>query len=418
MNFQERLETYRTGFQPAFWVANVLELFERFAFYGCKAVLTVYLATKVGLGAQTAGTLAGLFSGVIFSLPIVAGTFVDRYGFRKTLMACFAFFCVGYFLIGLAGLEFGQTIVNAIGKTPYTIAVLFLTAVGGSLIKPCIVGTVAKTSKPDVKAIGYSIYYTLVNIGGAIGPILALQVRENLGIEYVLVMSSFTSLLLLLGTFFFFKEPKSDDDNENPRTLGKVFTDMLLVFRNFRFISFLVIFSGFWIMFWQIFYSFPFYILEVLKYERFELLETVDAWTIILVSVPMTALAKKLSPITAMTLGFIIASLSWLLIALSPTIVAAIVGVAMFAVGEATQAPRFYEYVAALAPKEQVGTFMGFAFLPVAIGSFVAGPLAGWLVETYLRQTMNPAMMWYITAGIGFVSTALMLLYNLSMAKK
>lgn len=418
MNLSERLETYRTGFQPAFWVANTLELFERFAFYGSKAVLTVYLATKVGLGAQTAGTLAGLFSGVIFSLPIVAGTFVDRYGFRKTLMACFAFFCVGYFLIGLAGLEFGQTIVNAIGKTPYTITVLFLTAVGGSLIKPCIVGTVAKTSKPDVKAIGYSIYYTLVNIGGAVGPILALQVRENLGIEYVLVMSSFTSFLLLIGTFFFFKEPKSDDENENPRTLGKVFTDMLLVFRDFRFISFLVIFSGFWIMFWQIFYSFPFYILEVLKYGRFELLETVDAWTIILVSVPMTALARKLSPITAMTLGFVFASVSWLLIAASPTIVAAIVGVALFAVGEATQAPRFYEYVAALAPKEQVGTFMGFAFLPVAIGSFVAGPLGGWLVETYLRQTMNPAMMWYIIAGIGIVSTALMLLYNLFVAKK
>lgn len=415
---QEQAVTWRNGFKPAFWVANILELFERFAFYGSKAVLAVYLANKVGLGAQAAGSLAGLYSGLIFSLPIIAGTFVDRYGFRRTLMACFAMFCLGYFLIGLAGLQAGQGIVEAMGKTTYITSVLILTAIGGSLIKPCVVGTVAKTSHPDVKALGYSIYYTLVNFGGAIGPILALQVRENLGIEYVLVMSSVTSLLLLLGTFVFFKEPASDDESGNKRTLGQVFRDMLLVFGNFRFISFLVIFSGFWIMFWQIFYSFPFYILEVLKFEQFELLETVDAWTIILVSIPMTALVKKWRPITAMTLGFALASFCWLIIAGSPTITAAIIGVAIFAFGEATQAPRFYEYVAALAPKDQVGTFMGFAFLPVAIGSFVGGPLGGWLVQTYLRETMNPKIIWYIIAGIGFASTALMLLYNMFFVKK
>lgn len=417
MSISTWLQKVRSGFHPTFWVANTLELFERFAFYGSKAVLTVYLAMKVGLGAQAAGSLAGLFSGVLYSLPIVAGTFVDRYGFRRTLMTCFAFFTVGYFLIGLAGLEFGQSMVNSIGKMPYTIGVLFLTAVGGSLIKPCIVGTVAHTSSGESRSLGYSIYYTLVNIGGAIGPILALQVRENLGIEFVLVMSSVTSLLLLIGTFFFFKEPESGVAARSGRTLGQVFREMLLVFRNGRFITFLVIFSGFWIMFWQIFYSFPFYVIEVLKYNKFELLETVDAWTIILLSVPITALVKKWKPINAMVLGFVIASCSWLLIASSPTITVAILAMGLFAVGEATQAPRFYEYVSALAPKEQVGTFMGFAFLPVAIGSFIAGPLSGWLVETYLQKSMNPTMMWTILAGIGFGSTLLMIAYNIFLVK-
>ena len=165
-------------------------------------------------------------------------------------------------------------------------------------------------------------------------------------------------------------------------------------------------------MFWQIFYSFPFYITQVLKFEQFELLETVDAWTIILVTVPVTALVKKLSPIIAMTIGFSIASFSWLLLAYSPTVSFAIVAMALFAIGEATQAPRFYEYVASLAPKDQVGTFMGFAFLPVAIGSFVAGPLAGYLVKTYLQDSMNPNMMWIILSSIGFGSTILMLIYN------
>src|SRR5436309_9671264 len=126
------LEKVRRGFQKTFWVANTLELFERLAFYGTKAVLTVYLANKVGLS-DDAGKLSGLFSLVIFSLPIVAGVFVDKYGFRKTLMACFAMFAVGYFLIGLAGMEYSQQIVGVFGKKAYTIIVLLLTAVGGSL---------------------------------------------------------------------------------------------------------------------------------------------------------------------------------------------------------------------------------------------------------------------------------------------
>jgi dipeptide/tripeptide permease len=305
------------------------------------------------------------------------------------------------------------------GKTPYIIAVLLLTAIGGSLIKPCIVGTVAKTSASDVKSLGYSIYYMLVNIGGAVGPILALQVRENLGIEFVLVMSSVTSLALLLGTFLFFKEPinANGEKTKQPSSLATVLKNMLLVFGNVKFMTFLTIFSGFWIMFWQIFYSFPFYIIDVLKYERFEILETIDAWTIIFLSVPVTAFAKRLSPIVSMSLGFGIASCSWLLMAFAPTIPVAIAAMALFAIGEVTQAPRFYEYVADLAPKEQVGTYMGFAFLPVAIGSFVAGPLAGWLVSSYIQGGNNPAMAWYILSGIGFGSTALMLVYN-AMVKK
>jgi dipeptide/tripeptide permease len=399
-------------------VANVLELFERLAFYGSKAILTVYVAEKVGLGPQLAGTLVGAFSGLLYSLPILAGTLVDRYGFRRTLAACFAFFTVGYFLIGLAGLQWGENIVGAIGRTPYMIAVLLLTAVGGSLIKPCIVGTVANTSIEETRSLGYSVYYMLVNLGGAIGPILALQVRENLGIEYVLIMSSLTSLLLFAGTLLFFEEPPGTEQARTGRTMAQVFKDMLMVFGNARFMLFLTIFSGFYIMFWQIFYSFPFYVKETLKFERFELLETVDAWTIIVLAVPATAMVKKWQPITAMSLGFIISSAAWLLIPLAPAVASTVVAMILFAAGEAILAPRFYEYVAGLAPKEQVGTFMGFAFLPVAIGSFVAGPLAGWLVANYVQGAGNPHMMWYILSGIGFASTAGMVIYDALFAEK
>jgi len=128
MSWAKRLHQLRSGFHRTFWIANTLELFERFAFYGAKAVLAVYLAEKVALGPQLAASLVGAFSGVLYFLPVLAGTLVDRYGFRRTLAACFAIFTVGYFLIGLAGLQFGQSIVQTVGRTPYVVSVLLLTA--------------------------------------------------------------------------------------------------------------------------------------------------------------------------------------------------------------------------------------------------------------------------------------------------
>jgi MFS family permease len=348
---------------------------------------------------------------------VVAGVFVDRFGFRKTLAACFTLFTAGYFLIGLAGMPAGQGMVNALGKSGYMLAVLVLTAAGGSLIKPCIVGTVERTSREEYRSLGFSIYYSLVNLGGAVGPVLASSVRTSYGIAFVFMVSAGTSALMLASTLLLFREP-ARQEGVVQRSFGALFRDMALVFRNVRFRSFLVIFSGFWIMFWQVFYSFPFYVDEILHFQRFEILETVDAWTIIVLSVPITALAKRMAPISAMSLGFFIASASWLVIAAVPTIAGAIAALFLFAIGESLQAPRYYDYVGRLAPRHQVGTFMGFAFLPIAIGSFIAGRLGTWLVQQYMRDTHRPAMMWVVVAGIGFASTLGMLLYNRFVARE
>jgi dipeptide/tripeptide permease len=413
--FSEFVTQARTGFGRSFWVANTLELFERFAYYGSKAILAVYVAETVGLGPEQAGWLVGsLFNTLLYFLPLLAGTIVDRYGFKKSLLACFSIFSVGYLLIGLAGLPAGQPLVQALGPQGYMIVALVITAIGGSLIKPSIVGVVARTTTPGTKSLGYSIYYTLVNLGGAIGPNLALLVRENVGIAYVLVMSSVTTLLLALATLLFFTEPARPADVPPPRSMTAVLRDMLLVFRNLRFMAFLVIFAGFWAMFWQIFYSLPFYVRDVLHFGRFEIIETVDAWTIIVITVPAGALARKLSPLAAMSLGFALASASWFVMGAFPTLTMTVAAICLFALGEAIQAPRYYEYVADLAPKSQVGTYMGFAFLPIAIGTFIAGAISGKLVSHFIQGPGHaaPQRMWYVIGAIGLASTILMVLYD------
>jgi POT family proton-dependent oligopeptide transporter len=414
------LHTLRIGFSRTFWVANVLELFERFAYYGSKAVLAVFIAEQVGLGPEAAGFLAGsVFNTLLYFLPLLAGTVVDRYGFKRSLMACFGIFSIGYFLIGLGGLPAGQPLVHAVGPKAWMLLALVVTAIGGSLIKPSIVGTVARTTTDETKALGYSIYYTLVNIGGAVGPFIALAVRENVGISYVLVVSSLTSLALFTCTAFFYREPARPPDAPPARSMVKVLGDMVLVFGNFRFILFLVIFSGFWAMFWHVFYALPFYVKDFLRFERFEIIETVDAWTIIFVTIPATAIAKRLKPLSAMVLGFALATGCWFLMGAVPTVAGTVAGMMLFAVGEAIQSPRFYEYVANLAPPEQVGTYMGFAFLPIAIGTFIAGWSSGYLVKHYVEGGNPDApYMWFVVGAYGVVSTVLMVLYDRFVAPR
>ena len=413
MSLAERLGVLRTGFTRTFWVANVLELFERFAFYGSKAVLAVYLNRTVGLG-TTGNDLVGIYGLLVFGLPVFAGVVVDRFGFKRSLLACFAIFCAGYTLVGLAGLPAGAPYVAALGKKLYVVLALVVTAVGGSLIKPCVVGTVARTTTEATKSLGYSIYYTLVNFGGFFGPVLAGEVRLRFGIASVLLMSAATSAALVVATSLFYREPPGSREG---RTFGKVFADAALVVTNVRFMTFLLIFSGFWIMFWQIFYALPFYVTDILKIDRFELLETVDAFGIMFFTVPVTWLMKKVSPIRAMSGGFTVASVSWLVIAFTGSWQGVVAAMLLFAVGESMQAPRFYEYVADLAPKDQTGTYMGFAFLPVAIGAFAAGRLSGYLIEHYLKGA-NPGGMWILLCAIGLAATVLLLLYDRFLAPR
>jgi POT family proton-dependent oligopeptide transporter len=412
--------SFASGFSRTFWIANTLELFERLAYYGSKAILAVYVADKVGLGPEAAGLLVGSFNALLYLLPILAGTVVDRYGFRRSLLVCFAIFSLGYLLIGLAGLPAGAPLVAALGKRTYMILALVITALGGSLIKPSIVGTVARTTNDQTKSLGYSIYYTLVNVGGAVGPFLAVPIRENLGIAYVLVMSSVTSLLLFTATLLVFKEPPRPTDAPPATSLLKVLADTRTVLTNVRFMTFLVIFSGFWLMFWQVFYALPFYVRDVLHFSRFEIIETVDAWTIIVVTVPAAALARRLRPLAAMVVGFVLATACWFIMAAAPSLALTVAAMVVFAVGEATQAPRFYEYVANLAPKEQVGTYMGFAFLPIAIGTFLSGVLAGQLVAYFIQGpgAHAPQRMWLVVGVVGVISTLLMIAYDRFLAPR
>ncbi|MCZ7615172.1 MAG: MFS transporter [Ignavibacteriaceae bacterium] len=104
--------------------------------------------------------------------------------------------------------------------------ILIFTAIGGSFIKPSVLGTVALTTTKETKSFGYAIYYWLVNMGAAIGPFLAYLVRDSFGIQFVYLVSAISCALMFLVTLFFFKEPqaKLDEQRDSLVQVIKIFS--------------------------------------------------------------------------------------------------------------------------------------------------------------------------------------------------
>ena len=100
MNFGQRLQEIRDGFERPFWVANFTEIFERVAYYGTTAVLAIYLSEQLRFSSELTGWLVGTFGLVVWFLPILGGTLADRFGFRRALMFAYFIMTIGYFLLG------------------------------------------------------------------------------------------------------------------------------------------------------------------------------------------------------------------------------------------------------------------------------------------------------------------------------
>jgi len=113
-----------------------------------------------------------------------------------------------------------------------------------------------------------------------------------------------------------------------------------------------------------------------------------------------------------MTLGLVISSLAWLILAFIPTTLGLIAALIVLALGEMTQSARYYEYISRLAPPGQQGLYMGYAFLPIAIGYFIAGPLGGYLLHEFGDVLHRPQQMWWVVTAIGLVGALLMVIYD------
>lgn len=457
-SIRQRLRDIKVGFERPFWIANITEIFERLSYYGAFASLALYLQGRLNFSTEQTGTLTGIFGGMVWFLAIFGGAAADRLGFRRALSIAYLILSVAYFLIGSIGASWLAPVRNAVPLGLFVGLVLMLPALGISLVKPCVVGTTARASKENVRSIGYSIYYTMVNVGGAAGPFLASWAHEHLGIEKVYRLAALSVFAMFFVVLLFFREPRKAGDVPPP-SISQVARNFCVVLGNYRlvlpvllvalllriamwvfsfsvpwwvwvgllalvlagisrFMWFLVLFSGYWVVFWQQYITLPGYILAYIDPSaRVELILVTDGATVIALTLAMNYLTRKIPPFQAVILGTVITSLAWLIVASRPAIWTTVLSLFVLAIGEIIQSPRYYEYISRLAPLDQQGTYMGFAFLPIGIGSLLGGWLGGKLMHHFGEVTHQPQRGWWAFTAMGLLTALLLWIYDKTVAR-
>lgn len=412
MSFHERLQEIRTGFDRPFWVANISEIFERLSYYAVFAALARYLHETLQFPTEQAASLSGIFGGAVWMMAIFGGALADRIGFRRALSLAYFILSCSYFLVGSIGAPWLAGVRNVVPLGLMVGVILFLPALGVALVKPSVVGTTARASKENVRAIGYSIYYTLVNIGSFLGPFLAGWIHSRMRVENVFRLAALSVFLMLIAVLIFFKEPRREEGGETT-SVAQVVRNFGTVLGNWRFVLFLVIFSGYWIVFWQQYLVLPIYIHDYVDANaNTEMILIADPIIVITLTVAVNALTRKIPSFSAIIIGSLVTAIGWLVIGAHPAVWTAVVSLMIVALGEITQSPRYYEYISRLAPPGQQGTYMGFAFLPIGIGSLVGGWVSGKLLHHFGEVAHQPQRIWWAVTGIGVATAVLLWVYD------
>lgn len=217
----------RQAFGLNFYVANSMEIFERLAWYGFFTLSSLYMTSPTIQGGlafteQQRGLLQGMVPFLLYLLPVFTGALADRYGYRRMFIISFLIMCPSYYLLGQVS-EFW----------PFCLVFIFV-AIGAACFKPVVVGTVAKVTNDSNRGLGFGIFYTMVNVGGFLGPLIAGYVRV-IGWDMVFIMSSLWIALNLLPAIFLYKEPKTDATSVSKSSLTDVLKQMQMVLGNGRF---------------------------------------------------------------------------------------------------------------------------------------------------------------------------------------
>ena len=520
----------RTGgaperFPAVFWTANVTELFERCAYYSMASFVVIYLG-QLGMGKYWPSNLNSILWTIVYFLPIISGTIADQVGFRKSLLVAFVLLAAGYLLMGYPVWFGGETLSPVVrpeftaspGLVGLVVVAILLIGVGGSVVKPCISGTVQKTSGA-LATLGFAIFYMIINIGSLFGrgtayvvrtrssvvPVLATVAicavaatlltllvrwsvshrsekgtvaRTSLGsllivvlagagisgvlrlgsgpaadaaaaaakgssLSYIFAVAAVASAVAFVVVLLFYKEPEVPADAlaKPKRSVGRILLDMVLVLRNLRFALFLLVISGFFFLYNQVYNVMPLYVKRVVETNpAMDLYTAANPFVIVCFQLLVTGLFGKMKPVRSMIVGCVVigASMAINLVPLfaSGGIRSAAAGlpiastfivltVALIAFGELFTSPRMYEYIGALAPKGQEGLFLGYANLPLAIGSLTGGPVGAFIFNDIMAKgaktrpdgllDLDPAAAtrgWLLLMAIGLVSALSMWLFN------
>ncbi|MEA2105880.1 MAG: MFS transporter [Bacteroidota bacterium] len=380
-------------FPKTFWIANTMELFERWAWYGFYMLLANYLTKSTDIGAlglsqSEKGIIMGVGTAILYFLPLITGAIADRYGYKKVLFIAFLIYITGFI-----AMPHCRSFASFF-------AIFLYVAIGGALFKPIISATVSKTTNDETSSIGFGIFYMMVNIGAFIGPLFALHFSK-VSYDQVFYLSAIF-IAVNFPILYFFKEPgREKSDTPFWESLKTILLNIWIALKDYRLVLFLIIVSGFWAMYNQLFYTLPVFIDQWVDTHtlynfiheawpwlaekigsadgtiKAEYITNVDALYIIIFQIIVSTIIMKWKPLSSMISGFLVCAIGMSLTLFTNDPFFVIGSIFIFGVGEMAGSPKITEYIGKIAPRDKVALYMGTSFLPVTLGNFLAGYISG-----------------------------------------
>ena len=407
--------TQLRAFGGVYWIANWMELVERFAYYGVRVVLPVFMVLAIEDGGPQLdhvqkGTIYAVWAILQSFVPILSGGFADQYGFKINIALSTFLKIIGYLVMGwciplaegLAGVPLAEARDLGIDRV-FEIFFLgaMLLAVGTAIFKPGVQGLIGQKMPKSAASLGWALFYQVVNIGGFLGPFVAGYLRI-LDWQYVFLVCAGAIALNFLPLLFF-EEPERE-------TAKSTEPPLILLYRSIqgllepRLFFFTITFAGFWLMFYQLFDILPNFIDDwidsrgladalqgLLGKSAVPTLEDgnlAQEWMInfnaLMISFGAFAigyLTGFLRSLQAIIIGIAISAAAIYGLGLSMSGWWTLGAIALFSLGEMTASPTKLRYISGIAPPGKQGQYLGYANFTTGIGWSVGSVVAGNLYQ-------------------------------------
>ena len=417
------------SFSKNFWTTIFMEFLERGSYYSVMSVLSVFLILGADQGGlafskEQAGAVLGTIPPLLYFLPIIAGAIADRYGYRNVLFFAFTCMILGYGFTGLSNSYF------------FVFLSLMLMALGAGFFKPVISGTIAKTTNANNSGLGFGIYYWSINLGAFLFPLILVPILKAQSYSYIFYMAAIIATVLLVINLFLYKEPAGV---KSSKSLSQVFSEMLMVLKDWRFILMIFLYAGFWILYFQMFGTVLWYVRDYVDMTplntavnsflglfmdnpswKFDVehVTVINAGVIIVLQLFVSNIVKRTPALPTMITGIGFGTLGMLILAISSSPWVFLLGIMTFTLGEMTAHPKYISYIGLIAPADKKALYLGYSFLYGVIGSSIGGFLGARLYVKYVDNLHQPATLWMILSCIGLFSMISLIIYNRFIAKK
>lgn len=535
------------SFPATYWLAVIMEFFERGSYYGMMSILSVYMTEKLGFDKESVGLIKGTIQPILYFLPIISGALADRFGYRRALTVAFSLLGIGYL------------ITSQMTSYAAVFLALCIMALGAGTFKPIISGTIARVTDKSNSTLGFGIFYWSINLGAFLFPMFLVPFLKSAdpSWRWVIIASAIGTGIMLIPTIFLYKEPpmherKKEEETDVLQTIAQAFeiiySPLVLLFLKaraalqnarlvygitaaiallaiylflasgsffllyimllvlscffimnvkarcglfkacsnaraafmlllvgglilwllpgltlfsrivtsvifltvfslfkidaaepakfvdyFKFLLLVCIYSGFWVLYFQMFDSVLWYVNDYVDaasldsavnrmlaflgigYEwhfDIEHVTVINALTIIILQIFVSMIVKNTKALPTMMVAIGLGTLGMAILAINTSIWIFMAGIVIFSIGEMTAHPKFISYIGQTAPKERLATFMGYIFLYGVIGSSVGAIVGAKLYVHFVDNLNQPRTLWLIFSMIGVLTIVGLFLYN------